>query len=185
MRGTRTVRLVAVVTGIASCVIGLGVIAPAIAAGEAPARVPTGRAAPVVAAPTAVQALLLPTSGRDRERGVENASRTRNPHRFATVDYNQFYARTHMFEEYDWGKEQYECLEILWTKESNWNERSRNRITGAYGIPQSLPATKMSSHGPDWEDNPETQIRWGLHYINVRYGTPCKAWRTFQRIGWY
>jgi len=180
---TGTARRVAVATGVVGCVVGIGVVAPALAAGGTPG-LPTS-ALPAVRALTAAEALVLPASRRDRERGEENASRTRNPHRFATVEYNQFYARSYMFEEHGWGREQYACLEILWTKESNWNERSRNRSSGAFGIPQALPAHKMASHGEDWEDNPETQIRWGLHYIEQRYGSPCKAWRTFQRIGWY
>ncbi len=86
----------------------------------------------------------------------------------------------------DWGfdLEQFGCLEALWTRESGWNEYAANSI-GAYGIPQSLPGSKMSSEGSDWETNPVTQIRWGLGYIQGRYGTPCSAWAHSEANGWY
>ncbi len=88
-------------------------------------------------------------------------------------------------ERYGWGSYQYGCLNTLWTKESNWNFRARNPRTGAYGIPQALPAAKMVIRGEDWRTNPLTQISWGLHYIDVRYETPCKALRKFQRSRYY
>lgn len=81
--------------------------------------------------------------------------------------------------------DQMSCLDNLWTKESGWNERARNPSSGAYGIPQSLPGDKMSSHGSDWQTNPATQISWGLDYIKGRYGTPCSAWSHSQANGWY
>ena len=86
----------------------------------------------------------------------------------------------------DWGfdLEQFGCLERLWTRESGWNEYAANSI-GAYGIPQSLPGSKMSSEGSDWETNPVTQIRWGLGYIQGRYGTPCSAWAHSEAEGFY
>ncbi len=80
----------------------------------------------------------------------------------------------------EWG-----CLEKLWDKESHWNERAMNRYSGAYGIPQSLPGSKMASAGSDWQTNPATQIKWGLGYIKGRYGSPCGAWGHSQRVGWY
>ncbi|MFV2196030.1 lytic transglycosylase domain-containing protein [Nocardiopsis sp. LOL_012] len=78
-----------------------------------------------------------------------------------------------------------DCLEPLWQKESNWNHLAENPSSGAYGIPQSLPGSKMASHGADWRTNPATQIAWGLDYIEGRYGTPCGAWATSQSQGWY
>ncbi|WP_197024321.1 lytic transglycosylase domain-containing protein [Nocardiopsis sp. CNT312] len=78
-----------------------------------------------------------------------------------------------------------DCLEPLWQKESNWNHLAENPSSGAYGIPQSLPGSKMASHGADWRTNPATQIAWGLDYIKGRYGTPCGAWSTSQSQGWY
>lgn len=77
------------------------------------------------------------------------------------------------------------CLEPLWTKESGWNHLSSNGGSGAYGIPQALPGNKMAAYGDDWKTNPATQVKWGLSYITSRYGTPCKAWATFQDKGWY
>jgi hypothetical protein len=90
-----------------------------------------------------------------------------------------------MDEKYGWGNKQYACLDELWIKESNWNYRASNKRTGAHGIPQALPATKMDSAGTDWRTNPVTQISWGLRYIEVRYDTPCKAWAKFKRSNWY
>ncbi|WP_090932762.1 lytic transglycosylase domain-containing protein [Nonomuraea jiangxiensis] len=84
-----------------------------------------------------------------------------------------------------WGGDQWGCLEALWTKESGWNERAMNRYSGAYGIPQSLPGSKMASAGSDWQTNAATQIKWGLGYIKGRYGTPCGAWGHSQSVGWY
>ena len=94
-------------------------------------------------------------------------------------------AKELMDEKYGWGKKQYACLDDLWIKESNWNYRASNKRTGAHGIPQALPATKMDSAGTDWRTNPVTQISWGLRYIEVRYETPCKAWAKFKRSNWY
>lgn len=81
--------------------------------------------------------------------------------------------------------DQMSCLDNLWNKESGWNERAENPSSGAYGIPQSLPGNKMATHGDDWRTNPATQIRWGLDYIDNRYGTPCEAWSHSQATGWY
>ncbi len=90
-----------------------------------------------------------------------------------------------MDDKYGWGEKQYACLDELWIKESNWNYRASNKRTGAHGIPQALPATKMDSAGTDWRTNPVTQISWGLRYIEVRYESPCKAWAKFKRSNWY
>jgi hypothetical protein len=84
-----------------------------------------------------------------------------------------------------WSQRQFRCLDRLWTRESGWNHRAQNRSSGAYGIPQATPGRKMSRVGRDWRDNPETQIRWGLRYIESRYGTPCDAWRHFTARKWY
>ncbi|MEU8245321.1 lytic transglycosylase domain-containing protein [Nonomuraea sp. NPDC048916] len=86
---------------------------------------------------------------------------------------------------YGFGADQWGCLESLWQKESGWNERAMNRYSGAYGIPQSLPGSKMASAGGDWQTNAVTQIKWGLGYIKGRYGTPCGAWGHSQARGWY
>lgn len=86
---------------------------------------------------------------------------------------------------YGWGSYQFSCLNTLWTKESHWNYRARNKRTGAHGIPQALPATKMEVISSDWRTNPVTQIQWGLHYIDVRYQTPCRALAKFKRSRYY
>ncbi|WP_452299619.1 aggregation-promoting factor C-terminal-like domain-containing protein [Microtetraspora fusca] len=84
-----------------------------------------------------------------------------------------------------WGDSEWGCLERLWDRESHWNERAMNRYSGAYGIPQSLPGSKMASAGGDWQTNAATQIKWGLGYIAGRYKTPCGAWGHSQATGWY
>ncbi|MPV37364.1 aggregation-promoting factor C-terminal-like domain-containing protein [Georgenia subflava] len=84
-----------------------------------------------------------------------------------------------------WGADQFQCLDALWTRESQWNPYAKNPSSGAYGIPQSLPASKMASVGADYLTNPATQITWGLNYIAGRYGTPCGAWGHSQSVGWY
>lgn len=84
-----------------------------------------------------------------------------------------------------WGQGEYDCLVALWQKESGWNVYAHNKSSGAYGIPQSLPGSKMASAGADWATNPATQITWGLGYIQGRYGTPCGAWNASQAKGWY
>ncbi|GAA2209840.1 hypothetical protein GCM10009850_052990 [Nonomuraea monospora] len=90
-----------------------------------------------------------------------------------------------MLASFGFGADQWGCLESLWHKESGWNERAMNRYSGAYGIPQSLPGSKMASAGSDWQTNAATQIKWGLGYIKGRYGTPCAAWGHSQSVGWY
>jgi LysM repeat protein len=84
-----------------------------------------------------------------------------------------------------WSSSQFACLDRLWQKESRWRVTARNPYSGAYGIPQALPASKMASAGADWRTNPTTQIAWGLDYIEGRYGSPCGAWAHFQARNWY
>ncbi|WP_307199937.1 lytic transglycosylase domain-containing protein [Nocardioides zeae] len=83
------------------------------------------------------------------------------------------------------GQDQWSCLDSLWTKESGWRVDADNPSSSAYGIPQALPGSKMSSEGADWATNAVTQIRWGLGYIEDRYGTPCSAWAHSQANNWY
>ncbi|QBI52506.1 lytic transglycosylase domain-containing protein [Streptomonospora litoralis] len=90
-----------------------------------------------------------------------------------------------MLGDYGWSSDQFSCLEPLWEKESNWDHTAQNPSSGAYGIPQSLPGSKMASAGSDWRTNPATQIEWGLGYIQDRYGSPCEAWNHSQANGWY
>jgi len=94
-------------------------------------------------------------------------------------------AKAIMAEEFGFNDAQFQCLNSLWTKESRWNYRSHNKGSGAHGIPQALPADKMSAIATDWRTNPVTQIRWGLRYITMRYDTPCKAWSFFKSRRYY
>ncbi len=76
------------------------------------------------------------------------------------------------------------CLQDIWNRESGWRYDAEN-ASGAYGIPQALPGSKMSSAGADWQTNPATQIRWGLSYIKTTYGNPCGAWAFEEANGYY
>ena len=84
-----------------------------------------------------------------------------------------------------WDYDQFSCLVKLWERESNWRWNATNKSSGAYGIPQSLPATKMAKAGADWRTNPETQVRWGIGYIDGRYGSPCAALVHSDEHNWY
>ncbi|MBB6392110.1 lytic transglycosylase domain-containing protein [Microbacterium thalassium] len=84
-----------------------------------------------------------------------------------------------------WGDDEFACLVALWNRESGWRVNAYNPYSGAYGIPQSLPGSKMATAGADWETNPATQITWGLGYIGGRYGSPCGAWGHSEAYGWY
>jgi hypothetical protein len=94
-------------------------------------------------------------------------------------------AKSILIDEYGFNEKQYQCLNTLWTQESNWNYKARNKRSGAHGIPQALPASKMSVVSTDWRTNPVTQIRWGLRYITIRYETPCKALAKHKRSNYY
>ncbi|MFV2121084.1 transglycosylase SLT domain-containing protein [Streptomyces sp. Act-28] len=80
---------------------------------------------------------------------------------------------------------QYECFSKIVEHESGWDHTATNASSGAYGLVQALPASKMASAGPDWKTNPATQIEWGLDYMNDRYGSPCGAWQFWQANHWY
>jgi len=94
-------------------------------------------------------------------------------------------ARDLMASMYGWGDDQFGCLVDLWNKESGWNVYAQNPSSGAYGIPQALPGSKMGTAGADWQTNAATQIKWGLGYIAGRYGNPCGAWSHSASVGWY
>ncbi|MEU5634552.1 transglycosylase SLT domain-containing protein [Streptomyces rishiriensis] len=75
---------------------------------------------------------------------------------------------------------QFQCFSNIVEHESGWNYKAVNPSSGAYGLVQAYPGSKMSSAGADWRTNPATQIKWGLNYMNVRYGSPCDAWDYWQ-----
>jgi hypothetical protein len=80
---------------------------------------------------------------------------------------------------------QFQCFSNIVDHESSWNYRAVNPSSGAYGLFQALPGSKMASAGADWQTNPATQIKWGLNYMNARYGSPCDAWAFWQANHWY
>jgi Transglycosylase SLT domain len=90
-----------------------------------------------------------------------------------------------MLGQFQWQASQFSDLDKLWFHESGWQVSATNPGSGAYGIPQSLPASQMASAGPDWRTNPATQIKWGLTYIHDRYGSPSGAWAHEQSRNWY
>lgn len=84
-----------------------------------------------------------------------------------------------------WTGRQWVCLKKLWYRESGWSKNSGSPDGGAFGIPQALPGSKMASAGSDWRTNAATQIKWGLGYIDNRYGSPCSAYAHWQSHNWY
>ncbi|WP_236778958.1 hypothetical protein [Agromyces seonyuensis] len=102
-----------------------------------------------------------------------------------TVEGAKATAQSMAASKYGWGGDQFSCLVSLWSKESGWNYQAYNAGSGATGIPQALPGSKMASAGSDWQSNASTQISWGLDYISRAYGTPCAAWGHSQSVNWY
>ncbi len=125
----------------------------------------------VVSAPTdeivAVGALTVPPA-TDVQRGT-----------------NRALGQQMALDQYGWTGDEWPCLDNLWARESGWSQTSGNTSSGAYGIPQALPGSKMAAYGADWLTNPATQIAWGLAYISGRYSTPCGAWGHFTAHNWY
>jgi hypothetical protein len=150
---------------------GAGTVAPAV-----PAEAVTD--ATNASTTVTVPALATITSAR---KAVKKAAAKRKLSRKAR---NKSLARP-MVSRHGWSSAQFSCLSRLWTRESGWNHRARNRYSGAYGIPQAVPGGKMASAGRDWLSNPKTQIKWGLRYIKGRYGSPCAAWAHSRSHGWY
>lgn len=103
----------------------------------------------------------------------------------SSVSVLQAYAHDLVINSYGWSENDFNALVKLWNRESGWNPNAHNKSSGAHGIPQSLPASKMASEGSDYYTNGETQIRWGLKYIKNRYGSPSNAWAHSQQKGWY
>jgi len=102
----------------------------------------------------------------------------------ATIDPREI-ARQIMVNKYNWGDAEFTCYNAIIMRESKWIVSADNPHSSAYGIPQALPGSKMAAFGADWRTNPATQIRWGLDYVHVRYGTPCQAWSFKRGHGWY
>jgi hypothetical protein len=91
-----------------------------------------------------------------------------------------------MYNRFPWRpRNQFRYLNWLWERESGWRIRAYNPYSGAYGIPQAVPGSKMASAGPRWRTRARTQIRWGMRYIRSRYGSPRRAWAHSNATGWY
>jgi hypothetical protein len=135
-------------------------------------------AAKKLAAATASQAAARPggqSGGTQPAQAATVAAASGSPQQIAEA----------MLASFGWSSSQFSCLDPLWAHESGWSVTAYNPGSGAYGIPQALPGSRMASAGPDWQTNAATQIRWGLTYIKGTYGSPCAAWDHEQATGWY
>ncbi|WP_157622457.1 hypothetical protein [Nostocoides sp. Soil756] len=143
----------------------------------AAARSATNEQRAVIAAKAAaVERARAAALAKQREQQAERAARAAERTRiFSNAQDDPKAAAQILLPEYGFSQGQWPCLEQLWTGESDWRWWVSNSSSGAYGIPQSLPASKMATVGDDWRTNPVTQIRWGLDYIKRSYGTPCNA----------
>lgn len=150
---------------------------PVVVTASTPARKPPGVAAAMGTVTPSPAAVPVPASA--------SPAATYVPPPVAVSGTPQEYARS-LMAQYGWGDGQFSCLDSLWTRESGWSYTADNAGSGAYGIPQALPGSKMASAGSDWATNPDTQVRWGLvFYVEPVYGTPCAAWDHEVADGWY
>jgi hypothetical protein len=126
-----------------------------------------------------------PVGDLAKARNLSNAS---GPAKTGTEDLSSADPRTlakALMPQFGMSTSQFSCLDAIWSQESGWNVHAANPTSSAYGIPQALPGSKMSSAGPDWQNNPITQIKWGLGYIKGRYGSACSAAGFKSSHGWY
>jgi hypothetical protein len=189
-RGTRVAALLSGVslamTGLA---VGGGVLVANMPPSDTGAALSVAGSAPSAAAPTLTQNDLasrdatsvsrsedrVPLASLARSRNLSNAS---GPARTRTVDLSSADPRTlakALMPQFGMAPSDFGCIDAIWSQESGWNIHADNPSSSAYGIPQALPGSKMSSAGPDWQNNPVTQIKWGLGYIKERYGSACGA----------
>jgi hypothetical protein len=127
------------------------------------------------AARRAAEAAARRAAERRRQAAAQGTAMSGTPQQIAMA----------MLASYGWSFSEFSCLNSLWEQESGWNPYASNPSSGAYGIPQALPGSKMASAGPDWQNDPATQIRWGLGYIKGTYGSPCAALSHESTAGWY
>ena len=149
---------------------GSAVTAAVITLSSAPAATPVAAqasAGPAAAAPATFRPIATLTAAATSQRQANYRTAQRMMPRFS------------------WGKRQWSPLQKLWNRESGWNKYAENPYSGAYGIPQAVPGSKMASAGNHWRTNATTQIRWGLRYIKGRYGRPRVAWDHELAYGWY
>ena len=133
----------------------------------------------------AAKAIVASSNSSSNSSSSSSSSSSSRPSAPTDPSGAQAIARDLMMSKYGWGDDQFGCLVSLWNKESGWNVNSYNASSGATGIPQALPGSKMATAGADWQTNPATQITWGLGYISGSYGTPCAAWDKSESVGWY
>jgi hypothetical protein len=189
-RRTAVVAVTMMTVGAAAVIAPTSALVAANAAGDAPAAVSASSLAGAVTA-TGTAAVVAASTTTPAPRTTTTASRAASrtalvPYRVGTKAYSKWYARTFMAKRYGWkSQRQYQCLVNLWKRESGWRHKAHNSSSGAHGIPQALPGRKMASAGPNWRTNPRTQIKWGLKYIDGRYGNPCGAWSHWQNRHWY
>jgi hypothetical protein len=147
-------------------------------------RVAAEKAKAAAAAAAKAKAAAEAAAAAEAEQGSESSGSSSYPTGPANPTGAQAIARD-MLAARGWGADQFGCLVSLWDRESGWNVYAQNPSSGAYGIPQALPGSKMGSAGSDWQTNAATQIAWGLGYIADRYGSPCGAWSHSESAGWY
>ena len=170
--------------------VGAASVASSLKVHTAAASSTAGRAAPA-RAPRAVAPGPSAAGGaldRDRKASADRAARTQTRQDILSRVRSKPQAVARLLaDDEGWGEKQFTCLDNLWTRESGWRWDADNPTSDAYGIPQSLPGSKMASVDGDWRTNPLTQIKWGLKYISYRYGTPCSAWSHWQgkQPHWY
>lgn len=122
---------------------------------------------------------------KERQRKIAQQQQQQYNNNNNNVNELQRYAYNLVINTYGWTENDFSALVKLWDKESKWNPNAHNKSSGAHGIPQALPASKMASEGSDYYTNGKTQIRWGLKYIKERYGSPTNAWNHFLEKNWY
>ena len=164
--------LVAAGFSIAGATSVTAAVQPASVASIAHVAVPPGQSG---ASSGAGYRIVLDSFSQSLRQSSQGRPRHLSPHQIARSMLPQFH----------WSQHQFRFLNWLWDRESSWNVRASNPYSGAYGIPQAVPGSKMASAGPHWQTWPRTQIRWGLRYIRDRYGSPLGAWRHEKRTGWY
>jgi hypothetical protein len=130
---------------------------------------------PLVARQRADKKAAMPASRQDVSGAVTETVAPTDPRDIAMS----------MLADYGWSSDQFSCLDSLYTHESNWSVTASNSYSGAYGIPQALPGDKMAAYGSDWQTSAQTQLEWGLAYIQDRYGSPCGAWSFWESNNWY
>ncbi len=153
--------------------------------GDLPAGASVTRVGAPVAHERAVKQHRERAAKAAREARQRRAAASRSASRTLSYGDPRSIARSMMAERYGWGAGEFSCLDTLWEHESGWDPHAENASSGAYGIPQALPGSKMGASGSDWQNNPVTQIEWGLAYIRQSYASPCGAWSAWQSKGWY